>query len=459
MMFCKWNKQAVVMLVRNARLWSSFLATLFWLVALAHAADDVVEKFPDGKKKAVYSVNADGQKHGPYEEFYADGKRHVLTNYVNGQLHGPYVSHFASGKQQLKASYQKGELHGKYQEYAEDGSLVHVANYRDGKLHGINQEFAKKAVLKDEYWVDGKLVIPKSVAQMTAELATIDKMPVKTEGEFPAFDGRWKPRLTDAAAQKDREAALRILMAYRYVSDVPYKDLVLDRDYIAHAEAGSDLLKTIGKLDHGPPNPGWPEDEYKFAVKGTGSSNIHSGGSQMPPMVHSYMNDSDDNNIKALGHRRWCLNPAMAKTGFGASGSFGCMWSFDGSRKEIPPYEFVAFPARGLTPTASFKDGYSWSVTVNPKKYSQPKQDDVKVSVFPARISPKTGDLEKLGSAMELGFFKVDTAGYGVNNCIIFRPTGVQAAANSAYWVEIAGIKTKAGEPATIEYFVGFFKL
>ncbi len=442
---------------------ASFVFALAFVVATVApptcSAEEVIEKYPDGQKKIAYSTNAAGEKQGPCEEFYPDGKRQSLASYLNGALHGPYVSHYPSGKFHVKSNYQKGELHGKFQELAEDGTPVKAANYRAGKLHGVYQEFAKKIAVKDEFWSDGKLLLPKSQAQISTELTAISKVAITTVGEFPAQEGRWKGRLEDAAQQKDREEGVRNLMGYRYLCDLPYKDITLDRTYIAHVEAGSDILKEIGKLEHTPANPGWPDAEYKFAYKGTSSSNIHSGGGQMSSTVHGYMDDSDDNNIKAIGHRRWCLNPAMLKTGFGRSGSFGAMWSFDGSRKEIPDYDFVAFPPKGLIPTVSFHDNYAWSVTVNPKKYLQPKPDAVKVKVFPARISSKTGDVEKLGSALETNFFKVDTAGYGVDNCIIFRPKGVQAAANSAYWVEISGLKTKSGEDATFEYFVAFFKL
>ncbi len=40
----------------------------------------------------------------------------------------------------------------------------------------------------------------------------------------------------------------------------------------------------------------------------------------------------------------------MAKTGFGGGGKFAVMWSFDGSRTDVPDYNFVAFPPRGFTP-------------------------------------------------------------------------------------------------------------
>ncbi|HZZ72473.1 MAG TPA: hypothetical protein VFE24_09480, partial [Pirellulales bacterium] len=345
------------------------------------------------------------------------------------------------------------------QEFAEDGSLLRAAGYREGKLHGPNQVFDKKQTVKDEFWVDGKLLLPKSAAQMKAEFAAIDKRAVESVGDFPAQEGPWKPRLSDPAAQRDREAALRILQAYRYLCDLPYRDLVLDREEIAHAEAASDLLVKLGRLEHTPANPGWPDDQYKFAYRGTSSSNLHQGGKAMAPTVHGYMADADENNMKTLGHRRWCLNPAMGKTGFGQAGDFGAMWSFDSSRRDVRDYDQVAFPPIGLTPTVCFKDNYPWSLTLNPKKFAQPKESEIKVKVFPARLSPKTGDVEKLGAALELNYFHVNNDGYGVNNCIIFRPTGVQAVANSAYWVEVTGIKTKKNVDAPLEYFVGFFSL
>jgi len=443
---------------RRCSLLALLISLMLGAVAARAAEEPVVETYPDGAKKASFTVNANGEKHGLYQEFFPEGKRKLSAQYVNGKRTGTYTTFYESGKPQLRAGYLNDEYHGKYQELTEEGLPVKIYNYRNGKLHGPVQEFVGKNLTKDEYWSDGQLLLPRSQAQIATQLTAIHRMPIVTEGEFPTVMDSVKSRLNDSGIQKEREEAVRNLNGYRYICGLAY-DVGLDRTYIAHAEAGSDILKAIGKLDHTPANPGWPEAEYKFAYKGTSSSNLHSGGHDTAGTVHSYMNDSDAGNIKALGHRRWCLNPHMQKTGFGRCDSFSAMWSFDGSRKDVPDWDHVAFPPQGLIPNVAFKDGYAWSVTLNPKKYKSPEENDVKVKVTQAKLNLATGNVEKASKPMELDYYHVDHGGYGVSNCIIFRPAGLTTVPGAAYWCEITGLKNSKNEEATLEYFVGFFKL
>ena len=267
-----------------------------------------------------------------------------------------------------------------------------------------------------------------------------------------------KAAVNNPQLQTQREAALRMLMAYRCIAGLPYDDLVLDRTCIAHDEAASALLTRIGTLTHTPENPGLPEEEFRFAARGAGCSNLSVGCTPVDA-VKSFMDDSDPGNIDRLGHRRWCLNPKMARTGFGCSGKYVPMWSFDSSRGEVPDYNFVAFPPRGFTPVTSFKEGMAWSVTLNPDKYEPPSQENVKVKVAPARFQPRQGTVEKGSQPLALNYFKVNLDGFGVPNCIIFRPVGATVLAGAAYWVEIRGLKKRSGEDAAIEYLVTFAAL
>src|SRR5262249_50213938 len=97
-------------------------------------------------------------------------------------------------------------------------------------------------------------------------------------------------------------------------------------------DAAVQLLAKIGHLDHTPKNPGLPEDEYKLAYKGTSHSNLGQGFRSLANAVDDWMWDSDGGNIDRVGHRRWCRNPAMQKTGFGGSGKSTAMWAFDMGR-------------------------------------------------------------------------------------------------------------------------------
>ena len=297
---------------------------------------------------------------------------------------------------------------------------------------------------RDELWSGGELLVPQSAVLLAAEFRAIQSLPVKTVGEIPAANPEVKAAVNNPQLQNRREAGLRMLMSFRCICGLPYADLALDRDYIAHAEAASALLTQVGKLTHFPENPGLPEDEYRFGAKGAVSSNISSESSPVD-IVKSFMDDSDQGNIDRLGHRRWCLNPKMARTGFGCGGRFGVMWSFDSDRKEVPDYAFVAFPPRGLTPVSVFKESMAWSVSLNPDKYQSPQQESVKVTVVPVRFQPRQGTLQKGPQPLELNYFHVNLDNFGIPSCIIFRPAGVKVVAGASYWVEIRGLKSGFG--------------
>lgn len=415
-----------------------------------------VETYPDGKQKSVYGVTADGVRNGFFKEFYPDGKLKTQGAYRQGELNGPYRTFHPNGKIKLKAEFRAGEFHGVFEEFGEDGAVRARTTCRDGRFHGPVQEYAAGQLVKDEFWIDGELVIPRSAAVLGAELAAIQKMPVETVGEVPSSaSAAVVAAVKDPAAHARREAALRALMSFRCICGLAYKDMKLDWTYIAHCEAGSQMLAKVGRLEHTPPNPGMPEAEYRFAFEGTSKSNLSSVASPAES-VRMFMDDSDKGNIDRLGHRRWCLNPAMLKTGFGSSGGQTAMWSMDSSRPDVPDYDFVAFPPRGLVPTGSFKESYAWSVSLHPKKYQAPDAEAVKVQVFPARLNLRQPGMEKAPAPLSIGYFNVDTGGYGIPNCIIFRPNGVQVTAGSTYWVEIAGLKSAKGEEATVSFLVAF---
>src|SRR5262245_5280496 len=178
-----------------------------------------------------------------------------------------------------------------------------------------------------------------------------------------------KKKLTAILAPGDKKAdektlALRRLKAYRYLAQVPYDDLTLDAEYSAMCLAGVKLCETLGKLEHTPENPGLPEKDFKLAYNGTSRSNLAWGRMTLAESVDGWMFDSDSSNIDRLGHRRWCLNPGMKKTGFGRVGVFAAMYAFDRSRANVPNYDYICFPARGYMPIDFFGPREAWSVSL-----------------------------------------------------------------------------------------------
>lgn len=251
----------------------------------------------------------------------------------------------------------------------------------------------------------------------------------------------------------EREAGLRRLKAYRYLAEVP-TDVVLDDELNRYAQAATRLCAKLGRLDHKPANPGLPEEEYKLGLKGTSQSNLAFGDANLARSMDGWMEDSDPGNIEHLGHRRWCLNPWMQKTGLGKTDRFTAMFSFDSSRKMVPDFSFVAYPPRGLAPVEFFGPKWAWNVSLHPRKYQ--KMDP---SIKPL-VTEVDKELKKVGDALKLNFVAVDGIPFGIPNCLIFRPEPAAVKVGKRYLVEIEGLKpTVPGAPKTIRYVVEFVSL
>jgi hypothetical protein len=246
---------------------------------------------------------------------------------------------------------------------------------------------------------------------------------------------------------------LRRLKAYRFLAEVPYEDLTLDDEYNALCLAGAKLCQKLGKLEHTPKNPGLPEEDFKFAYKGTSRSNLAWGRMTLPEAVDGWMFDSDPYNIARLGHRRWCLNPGMQKTGFGRVGAFAAMYSFDRTRAELAAFDFICFPARGYMPVDFFQAKQAWSVTLNPQKYEVPGKD------FVPKIYQAGAKGMKQGQPLRLDFNNVDSLPFGIPNCLIFRPEALQVAPGKRYVVELEGLFRKGtSDPVALSYVVEFIR-
>jgi hypothetical protein len=248
--------------------------------------------------------------------------------------------------------------------------------------------------------------------------------------------------------------ALRRLKAYRFLAGLPYRDISLDANYNKGCIAAADICRRLGYLTHTPKNPDLPEDEYERARVAAGKSNLafYHPERSVAASIDMWMEDSDPSNIDRLGHRRWCLNPSMRKTGFGRSGEFSAMWVAEDEIKPFEDYQFVSHPAAGLMPTDYFGARYAWSLTLNPRKFQVPSQEEITVRVYPV----KGGDIDR-DKPMKLDYFAVETGWFGVPNCIIFRPLPVEVANGRRYWVEVKGLRGSDGAPTELSYLVEFF--
>ena len=244
------------------------------------------------------------------------------------------------------------------------------------------------------------------------------------------------------------------LRQYRYLCGVPFETLSWDARCVDLAEHGALVCARLNKMTHTPEKPaGMSDAEYELCKTGAGQSNLFTGLTQAGPCVDGWMDDSDDKNIDRVGHRRWCINPTMGKTGFGANGNYAAMYSWDSSNKEIPDWDYVSYPARGYMPLSHFGAKYAWSVSPNMAKYQAPVEAQIKVTIQPADAK-----LAPAGPALKLDYFHVDSGNFGSGPAIIFRPAAFSMA-EGAFLVDITGLKPKSAEAPPLHYVVHFVNL
>ena len=268
--------------------------------------------------------------------------------------------------------------------------------------------------------------------------------------QAPYAPGRDKDSALEAAAGR--------LNALRQIAGLPA--VTLDEELCQQAQYGAVLL-AASDFSHTPSQPSDMDDGfYRQGREATSSSNIYAGQT-LTGAIDGFMDDSDDSNIDRLGHRRWQLNPQMGKVGFGYAESDGRYGSyvaekvFDKSAK-TPNYDFISWPSSGNFPAELFGGHTAWSVTLNPERYQTPDWQAVTVTLT-RQGDGKQWTLDKGDNGSGQAFFNVETSNYGVNNCIIFRPEGIEDYMGT-YTVEIEGLRTRDGTPVDgFAYQVTFF--
>jgi uncharacterized protein YkwD len=254
---------------------------------------------------------------------------------------------------------------------------------------------------------------------------------------------------------------------YRFLSGLPYD--VTSTDVLnLQAQYGSVLLASEGNFSHKPPKPkDMPKDFYDKGYQSTSHSDIYASYGYDDHIVvrsiDAYMEDSDKDNLKVVGHRRWILNPPLKKVGIGlAEGvedwNYSALQVFDKSRTETIDYEYIAYPAQGAFPIEVFKSTSAWSVSLNPMKYAKPSLNEVSISMKRLRDN-KVWNLNSKNNKVTVkgAYFNVENSYYGAGPAIIFRPDGVdEYRAGDRYEIRIAGLKSVEGSDKTRSYTVEF---
>lgn len=270
----------------------------------------------------------------------------------------------------------------------------------------------------------------------------------------PYSPGKVKTEVLNAAAAR--------LSALRRIAGLPA--VTADPALCEEAQYGAVLL-AASEFSHSPAQPSDMDSSfYSKGKSATGSSNIYAG-LQLTHTPDGFMDDSDGGNINRLGHRRWQLNPQLGKVGFGYAvvgtgyQNYTAEKVFDRSGNTTD-YSFISWPSSGNFPNdlSAFNKNTAWSVSLNPSSYQTPSASSVSVTLtresdgkswsFSGRNSYQAGS-----SGL---YFNVETSGYGVNNCIIFRPDGIDKY-EGIYTVTVSGLSPKGGASSSLSYQVDFF--
>ena len=233
---------------------------------------------------------------------------------------------------------------------------------------------------------------------------------------------------------------------------------------------GAALLAALDYVDHDAPRPAdMDRNFYDSAHIATTSSSIARFNWMRDTIlregVEYFLRDDGDENLAALGHRRWALNPTMAATGFGLANSrsgmsYVVMYAHD-LGNPAADWDRVAWPAAGAFPAELIHDHLAWSLVLNPDRYDLPASDvsielTEAVSGLSFRFHPSDGTGD--------GFCAENLEGYGAGPCLIFRPdfagtdfTDYQQ--NQRWTVRVDGLVGPDGAEKPLAYDVDMISL
>jgi uncharacterized protein YkwD len=284
--------------------------------------------------------------------------------------------------------------------------------------------------------------------------------PTYTGSPYTVSPSTHAPYAPGAVAAGFTRDGLNALNYCRFLAGLP-DDVALDSTYDNLAQHGAVLL-AASAFSHTPSKPADMDQAfYNLGEKATSSSNIGVGHLNLPSFMFECMADADTSNIGALGHRRWILDPPLAKTGLGYADQRSDAYVLDFSRTTAVSYDAIKWPCAGAFPAEMFSADTPWSVTFNPTLYNVSPTGSAYRVTLKREGDGRTWSFTSADTDPNGEFFKVETSGYGVANCVIFRPDPSSVGAyhtGDVFDVSISGGLTRRsdGKPATVTYATRF---
>lgn len=395
------------------------------------------EEFAAGGSLARETFYAAGVRSGYLRE-YAGDVCTLRSLYKEGLLHGRWESYDPDADHRVAATYKRGVLGGKYVETRMNGAWQRTAKVKDGLFDGPATITLNRKKISTRRWKEGRLV----------ELDASEPFPVAVDALRAAIEeASVPPPAKSDALGAERALALARLRAYRALSGVPWRHIELDDSLNDRCDAAAEISAAHRALSHTPTRPKGM-DKARFDLGYEGASNSNLAGGKMVGSVDSYMDDGDTSNIDRIGHRRWCLNPSMGRTGFGQSGMWSAMWATDSSGPGSGVKGPVLFPPAGYVPVDFFGARYPWSIQV--VKGTVPKSAD-EMTIEVHRLDQF---FLNAGDPLELNWKSVSGDAYGGSPCIIFRPVGVELVPGARYGVTVRWGSSKAPQYRYLVEFI-----
>ena len=253
-------------------------------------------------------------------------------------------------------------------------------------------------------------------------------------------------------SRKSHSGAVAMLNNVRYIAGLD--PVSADDGYESMAQAAAFVNMSIEKMTHYPASftskpEAMADSDWNDGCTGAGKSNLYSGGRSLNYYALWWTGDSDSSNIDRIGHRRWCLNPSMGRTGYGYANGYAAMYALD--RTGTGTQSNVAWPAENM-PIDYFGWNIPWSVSTgrNIEKSTVSikltRRSDGKAWAFSGSETYSPSDKK---------YFNVDNQGYGQSGCIIFRPDDIYAYNDG----DIFDVAISENGTETICYTVRFFSL
>lgn len=283
---------------------------------------------------------------------------------------------------------------------------------RTSKIHFQILSESDIAYLKN--WEPEKVGSDEEEAEDAGEISS--RLYPRTKEEIRNRIKEIEKRDAPVGISRDVQKTVNRLNIYRYLSGVA-DEVEADAKMVEQAADAAKACEKNGDLSH---DLGHSTDLCNLA-----------NGDTMLSSVRQYIEDSGDNNRENRGHRRWCLNPPMGKTGFGEEGAYSAMVAMDSSGKDTQKGSW-AYPGKGFFPK-EYLHGNAWSLYLPD---GVPDKKDIKVEVHKLSKRPDkafSANAEIPGTALPVEFVSV------YQNAINFEPQFEPITDRGTYWVRITG--------------------